>query len=236
MTAHIPLAAALLMIGASCSLFGATESDAPNTAIGTTPKDQSFVTGATEGGLFEVQSSRIALDKNVPDSVRDFAKSMVSDHTSANDKLVALAHARGYTVPERADLKQRMCLDKLSRHDGDDFVREYDRAQLKAHDGAIADFQKEAELGQDPELKAFAAQTLPTLRHHREMVNGLPYIDRDESHVQSGIMPMAEDDQAPVACLRCRSAAYSYASARPWNDKHSVDAAFSENSKAGCQR
>jgi putative membrane protein len=37
------------------------------------------------------------------------------------------------------------------------------------HKKDIAEFEKEASSGKDPEIKAFAAKTLPTLREHLKL-------------------------------------------------------------------
>ena len=37
------------------------------------------------------------------------------------------------------------------------------------HKKDVADFKKEASSGKDPEVKAFAAKTLPTLQEHLQM-------------------------------------------------------------------
>ena len=40
---------------------------------------------------------------------------------------------------------------------------------VKDHKDDIDLFEKEADKGNDPELKAWAAKTLPTLKHHLQM-------------------------------------------------------------------
>jgi putative membrane protein len=54
-------------------------------------------------------------------------------------------------------------LDVLS---GDSFDSAYIKSQIKGHRMAIALFKKEIDAGQDPDAKAFAGATLPTLRMH----------------------------------------------------------------------
>jgi len=44
---------------------------------------------------------------------------------------------------------------------------------VKDHQEAVDLFDEEAKSGQDPALKAFAAQTLPTLEHHLAMAKAL---------------------------------------------------------------
>ena len=44
---------------------------------------------------------------------------------------------------------------------------------IKEHESAVKQFKNESENGQDADLKAFAAKTLPALEHHLEMVKEL---------------------------------------------------------------
>jgi putative membrane protein len=60
---------------------------------------QDFVTEAASGGLFEVQSSQLALEQAQRDDVRTFAQQMVADHTAANDELATVAGELGLTMP-----------------------------------------------------------------------------------------------------------------------------------------
>ncbi len=48
---------------------------------------QDFVNMAAVGGMFEVQSSQLALNKTQDNRVRDFAQHMIQDHTQASEKL-----------------------------------------------------------------------------------------------------------------------------------------------------
>jgi putative membrane protein len=45
--------------------------------------------------------------------------------------------------------------------------------QLKAHEDTVAKFKEYAANGPTPEIKSFAAKTLPTLEHHLSMAKDL---------------------------------------------------------------
>jgi len=64
-------------------------------------------------------------------------------------------------------------MDKMGKLSGADFDREYIKHQVADHDKAVALFEKQSRNGKDPELKAFAERTLPTLREHQQMVRDL---------------------------------------------------------------
>jgi len=220
---HLPLAASLFiasMIGiganaavAADTVYPPSEDTMPGADRSHINPDQQFVNDAAHGGMFEVQSSKIALDKSVPGTVHDFATHMIADHSPTNDKLAALARSEGYSVPDRVDPAQKLCLDKLSAANGDDFVKDYDNAQRKAHDEAITAFENEAARGQDLKLRNFASDTLPTLRHHREMVNGLPDLDQAPAGNQnaslSGAQPQDTETPPGVGGTQSKSAPLS---------------------------
>jgi len=42
------------------------------------------------------------------------------------------------------------------------------------HNKDVAAFEKESTKGGDPDLKAFATKTLPTLKEHQQMAKALP--------------------------------------------------------------
>jgi len=224
MSHHLPLAASLFiasMIGiganaavAADTVYPPSEDTTPGADRSHLNPDQQFVNDAAHGGLFEVQSSKIALDKSVPGTVHDFATHMIADHSPTNDKLAALARSEGYSVPDRVDPAQKLCLDKLSAANGDDFVKDYDNAQRKAHDDAITAFENESARGQDLKLRNFASDTLPTLRHHREMINGLPELDQAPAGAAqngslSGAMPQDTETPPGAGATQSKSAPLS---------------------------
>jgi len=56
---------------------------------------------------------------------------------------------------------------------GPAFDKAYVGDMVQDHKEDVADFEKEATSGQDPELKAFAVKYLPVLKQHLSMVEAL---------------------------------------------------------------
>jgi putative membrane protein len=130
--------------------------------------DQNFVKQAAMGGMAEVAAGQIAAQKGGNDQVKQFGQKMATDHTKANDQLKQIAMTEGLQIPDsdpKADKETRK-LDGLS---GDKFDKQYTKMQLKDHETTIKLFEKEANSGKDPQLKQFAAQTLPILQDHLQM-------------------------------------------------------------------
>ena len=94
---------------------------------------------------------------------------MVSDHSKANAELKKLAATKGITLPAEMNAEQKAERDKLAKLSGPEFDREYMALMVEDHDKDVAAFQEEAKDGSDPEIKSFAAKTLPTLQEHQRM-------------------------------------------------------------------
>ncbi|HXP66239.1 MAG TPA: DUF4142 domain-containing protein [Steroidobacteraceae bacterium] len=132
--------------------------------------DASFYKHAAEGGLAEVQAGQLAQNKGNSQQVKDFGAMMVKDHTAANDKLQQLASSKNITLPTTASVGQMAEKAKLDVLSGETFDKSYVKGQVKAHRDTIALFRKEISSGQDPDAKAFASATLPTVKSHLKAI------------------------------------------------------------------
>lgn len=135
--------------------------------------DRQFMTEAAQGGLAEVQLGQLASQRGASDAVKQYGQRMVQDHTLVNDQLKQLATQKGVTLPTSLDSKHKQVQQRLSRLSGATFDRQYLNHMLQDHEKDVSLFQTEAEQGQDPDVRAFAAQTLPVLQEHLQQVRSL---------------------------------------------------------------
>src|SRR5215210_3960188 len=119
--------------------------------------DHKFAMEAAMGGMMEVELGKVAAEKGASDEVRQFGQRMVDDHAKANEQLMQLASSKGMTLPAAPDPKHQAEMQKLSTLSGEKFDKEYVKMMLKDHKKDVAEFQKEASRGADPDIKAFAA-------------------------------------------------------------------------------
>ncbi|MDQ6758936.1 MAG: DUF4142 domain-containing protein [Acidobacteriota bacterium] len=131
--------------------------------------DQQFMMKAAQGGMAEVELGRLAKDHASNQAVKDFGQQMVDDHSKANDELKDLASRKSVTLPTDVNAKDKATMDRLSKMNGAAFDRAYMRDMVMDHKKDVAEFQKEANSGMDPDVKSWAAKTLPTLQHHLQM-------------------------------------------------------------------
>jgi len=131
--------------------------------------DHSFVKEAASGGMAEVELGRLAAERASSPEVKQFGQRMVDDHTKANDELKAIAQRKNIALPTDVPSKHKALQQRLSKLSGAAFDRAYMKEMVKDHHHDVAAFQKESRSGKDPDLKAFASNTLPTLQDHLRM-------------------------------------------------------------------
>jgi putative membrane protein len=135
--------------------------------------DKKFVKEAAMGGMAEVELGKLATQKGTSESVKQFGQKMIDDHTKANDQLKEVASKDNIQIPAALDKKHQERIDKLSKLDGAAFDKAYAKDQVKDHKNDIKDFQAEAQGGSDPNVKAFATNTLPVLQQHLQLAENL---------------------------------------------------------------
>jgi putative membrane protein len=137
-------------------------------------QDSNFLMDAAMGGMMEVELGRVATQKGASDAVKQFGQRMVDDHSAANTELTSLASGKGITLPTTLDEKHQAHVTKLSAMSGAEFDRAYGKMMVSDHTKDVAEFEKQSTKGTDPDLKAFAGKTLPTLQEHLKMAQALP--------------------------------------------------------------
>src|SRR3977135_4290919 len=127
---------------------------------------EKFATEAAQGGMTEVELGRLALQHAADSSVREFGQKMVTDHTAANAELKSIAARKKIQLPTEVSSDQKSMIEKLSKLSGAEFDKEYMSDMVKDHEEDVKDFQTQGNEGTDPDIKAFAAKTLPILQGH----------------------------------------------------------------------
>jgi putative membrane protein len=140
----------------------------------TAPRTEEFVQKVAISDMFEIQSSQLAASKTTGPA-REFAQMMIQDHQKTSMELKQLL-AQGKvkaTPPTALDEKHMQKLRALETMSSDRIAAQYQKDQVEAHTEAVNLFQAYAAGGEDPELKQWAARTLPALQHHLEAARKL---------------------------------------------------------------
>lgn len=147
---------------------GTTQSSATSAA------DREFLAAAASGGMLEIEASKLAGERASSTAVKTFAELMQRDHTTHGQALQNLAAGEGVTLPDAMTARHKAQLDKLAALKGAEFDREYAQSiGLAAHREAVQAFERAAGTADDPEVKAFAEKSLPTLREHLKQAETL---------------------------------------------------------------
>ncbi|HEX6078378.1 MAG TPA: DUF4142 domain-containing protein [Methylomirabilota bacterium] len=132
--------------------------------------DRKFVEEAAEGGRMEVELGQMAKQKASNDAVKQFGERMATDHSKANQELAQLASGKGIELPKQPGRTAQSEQDRLSKASGSTFDREYVKMMVKDHEKDVAAFKRASKDAKDPDVKAWAAKTLPTLEDHLKSI------------------------------------------------------------------
>jgi putative membrane protein len=134
---------------------------------------QTFLAKAAPGNLFEIESSELALKQTTTPTILMFARRMIADHAKAAKAMAAAAKAQQVAVPGKLQPMQMNEMTELRRLGGKSFDSAYIAIQVMTHDQAVMLFKSFAKSGAPGPLKSFAAQTLPTLQMHQQMIHSI---------------------------------------------------------------
>lgn len=132
-----------------------------------------FAQEAAEGGMMEVQLGQIAQKNSSTQSIQDFGKMMVDDHSALNDKLKDLASKKNVSLPSALTDDQQKKVDKLSKETGKDFDKDYVSMMIDDHKKDISKFKSAGKDIKDADFKDFVIKALPTLQKHLDAIEAI---------------------------------------------------------------
>jgi putative membrane protein len=132
-------------------------------------EDMEFARKAAEGGLKEVRLGELAQQQAESEEVQQFGQRMVEDHGQANEQLKQIAEQKGIELPQELPDDAQQLHDELQEKSGAEFDQAYMDEMVSDHEEDVETFEDYVESAQDPDLRNFAEQTLPTLREHLEL-------------------------------------------------------------------
>ena len=178
---YLPALATLALLFGGTAMFAQSEAnkkpEPAEKAATSTITDTEFAQKAAEANMAEVKLGQLAEQKGTTDTVKDFGKKMLTDHSTAEENLKSATTKDKITLPTTLDAKDQAAYDRLSKLSGEAFDRAYARDMVRDHRVDVAEFRHEANDGKDAAIKGFASQTLPILEDHlklaREMNRGV---------------------------------------------------------------
>jgi len=131
-----------------------------------------FLAKAGASDLYERQASQLVLSSTHDKQIRDFASEMIRDHTKSTQMVKSAAMRSGlHPRPPMLDRAQQGMLAALRRAHGADRDRKYLDQQRSAHNQALGLMQDYAASGSAPALRKAAADIVPVVQHHIDMLS-----------------------------------------------------------------
>lgn len=134
---------------------------------------KTFLKSAIEGDNGEVAAGKMAQQKGASQGVKDFGRMLETDHAKAKADAAVVARAQGVPVTDAIKPESKMMAQKLAKLSGPAFDHAFVQGMVKDHKKDIAEYEKQAKSG-DKATAALAAATLPTLKKHLQVAEGLP--------------------------------------------------------------
>lgn len=159
-----------------------------------TTTTKGFAEAAAISDMYEIEASKIAATRATSPELKKFASEMVAAHTKTSAGLKAkLKEAKSDVVlPTSLDSRRQGMIENLKGAAPEDFDTRYTNQQVNAHQEAVILFRGYSESGDNPVLKAAAAETLPKIEEHLNHVKML-----DKSDVDQKSMPNAAGTAHP---------------------------------------
>ena len=115
----------------------------------------------------------LAQQKAQSDSVKQFGQRLATDHKEANQKLEKICDQKGVSKSTELETEHQSMIDHLTSLSGEQFDKAFIKHAVTDHKKDIKKFEKEASEGEDPAIRSFASETLPTLREHLKIAQTL---------------------------------------------------------------
>ncbi|MDP8915640.1 MAG: DUF4142 domain-containing protein [Pseudomonadota bacterium] len=133
--------------------------------------------------MYEIEASRLALERAESAQVREFAQAMIDAHTRTTTEAKAAIQAQNLTVtlPTALDGEHQGMINDLRGASGEEFDQRYLDQQTHAHQEALDELEDHARDGANAAFKARAAKTATTVRQHLERARTLDRAGADGS-------------------------------------------------------
>ena len=135
---------------------------------GATPQSAtvSFLEHAAEEQWMEMALGQLATRKAADEQVKQFGARMLEDHKKAGLELRTLVLREGIELHAQPLERHRELIVKLSQLSDKEFDRAYITSMLQDHAQNVKDFGQHALVGENTEVRQWAAGALPVLKDH----------------------------------------------------------------------
>ena len=132
--------------------------------------DALFALQAGCGNMWEIDVAKLVQEKAQDQQVKDTAAEIEKDHTAAQQKLEPIAQKLGVTYPTELPAEKQAVLNIYRELPADKLEAVFLSSMRADHLAAVNMYSDESKSAQDPDLKAYATETLPVIEHHTAML------------------------------------------------------------------
>ena len=126
-----------------------------------------------KSNLTEIEAGKLAQDNGHSKATKDYGKMLVSDHTSADNQVRALAKEEKIDLSASTPVVGSKSLADLTA--GPAFDRRFARSMVDDHKKEIAEVTAARDTTTDAKLKTLLTDMLPTLEKHESMAESLEH-------------------------------------------------------------
>jgi len=138
-----------------------------------TDDEQTFIQKAAISDQTEIKLSRLALERASIPEIKQFAQTMVTDHTKSTSLLQPIAVDHGVVLSENPGPPADEKFKRLEKQSGAAFDKTYIEIMVTDHQEMLHAFEAEAAKAADSKLKDFIATVQPIVAHHLEMAKAI---------------------------------------------------------------
>lgn len=146
-----------ILTAAAVALLFAMPASLPRaqTAAPITSTDHQFLVKDAQGGAYEIAIAALAQQRSSRDDVKAYASRIIKDHSTYNQALQELAHAKGMELPTTMTADDQVRLNTINSQAGStadrSFIEEAVRINAEDKRDAVEEIAKTA----DPDIRAF---------------------------------------------------------------------------------
>jgi putative membrane protein len=175
---------------AACALQAQPSSDISHRA-------KEFLKDAAQANQTEIAMANVAEGKSQNTQVKDLARMLRTDHEQNYAQLQSIAQAHGITLDPSLDMLNQHEVNRLQKANDAEFDREYTKVMLKDHVKCIKRFDKAGADIEEQDVKQYAQNTLPALRHHlQKSEEAARAAGVDDSTISSILKELPAEDRA----------------------------------------
>lgn len=145
-----------------------------NTAAAALPAQQ-FTDTVAGSDMFEIQTGKLAQTMGGSTEIKDFGKTLVTDHTKSSEMLKAAAKKTNPVValPLVLPPELKAKVDALKATKGADFDRLFVQQQTEGHQKTLDALKAYAAGGDQPSLKDFASKAETVVSSHLQKLQSM---------------------------------------------------------------